>query len=318
MGIEERFSALLPENPVLLRHYRTLAPLYPALVAARPLPEADVLVTSSYAFAHGFRTRNAAPQLCYCYSPLRFAWSMAGDYGRQAGAGRPGVAAMRLLAGGMRALDRRAAGRVTRYVAESGYVQAQIREFYGREAEVLHPPVDTDRFRLPEAEGHDDYFLFCGRLVEPYKRPHLAVEAFRDLPHRLVVAGGGPELEKLQSKAGPNVEFVGHVEDDVLIPLMQRCAAAIFPSQDDFGLIPVEVAACGRPTIAFAGGGALETVAPGVSGEFFGRQEAATLRQVVEDFKPDDYDPEEVRRHAEGWARSRFTMRIRELAEDLA
>jgi glycosyltransferase involved in cell wall biosynthesis len=319
MGVEERTSFLLDAPERALRHYRALTPLYPGLVAARRLPAADALVTSSYAFAHGLRTRNDAPQLCYCHSPLRFAWVMTEEYGRRIGRGRAGARALSALAAPMRWADRRAARRVDRYIASSSYVAQQLERFYGVAAEVLHPPVDTELFRPAERpEDHDGYFLFCGRLVEPYKRPGLAVDAFRGTGLRLLVAGDGPALADLRARAGDNVEFLGNLRDDELVPLMQRCAAAIFPSRDDFGLIPVEVAACGRPTLAFAAGGALETLAPGVTGEFFDRQQAETLRAAVQAFDPDRYDPDAIRRHALGWSAERFQARLRALVGELA
>jgi glycosyltransferase involved in cell wall biosynthesis len=318
MGLAKRYRGVLRERPWLLRHYRGLLLAYPFLVRAARLPEADVLVTSSYAFANAFRTANNAPQLCYCYSPLRFAWMMTDEYGRQLGMGSPGARAIRAVAAPMRWLDRRAASRVTLYVAESQFVADQIRRFYGFDCEVLHPPVDTERFR-PRASGtHDGYYLFCGRLVEPYKRPTLAVEAFRGLPERLLIAGDGPALKELRRIAPPNVEFLGHVDDEDLVPLMQRCAGAIFPSRDDFGLIPIEVAACGRPSLAYGAGGALETVLPGVTGELFQNQDLHTLREAIRKFDPDAYSPDRIREHAEGWSAHRFVARMRELAEGLA
>jgi glycosyltransferase involved in cell wall biosynthesis len=317
MGVAERFHTVLPSWGPLLRGYRGLAPLYPSLVRHRSLPAADVLLTSSYAFAHGFATENEAPQVCYCYSPLRFAWSMTEAYGARLG-GRIAEQALNAFARFMRRADKRAAARVTRYVAESRFVADQIRDFYGVQAEVVWPPVDCSRF-VPAADpGHEDYFLFCGRLVEPYKRPGMTIEAFRSLPYRLVIAGDGPALEELRQAAPPNVEFLGHLADEDLIPLMQRCAAAVFPSRDDFGLIPVEVMACGRPVLAFAGGGALETVAPGLSGEFFAEQSAAALVDAVRAFDPDAYDPRAIRAHAERWDVPRFKRSIVSVVEDLA
>ena len=307
MGVGDRYRALLPEHKALLANYRKLAPLYPGLLRARPLPETDLLLTSSFAFAHHFRTRNDAPQLCYCYSPLRFAWSMTEQYGEEFGAaGRlAGLAAAML-----RRSDRSAAARVTRYIAESRFIADQIRRFYGRDADVIYPPVDCDLFR-PSTGSHDSYYLFCGRLVEAYKRPSVAVEAFSRLPgKRLVVAGEGPALAELKRIAGPNVEFLGHVGDDRLVPLMQRCAAVVFPSCDDFGLIPVEAMACGRPVLAFAAGGALETVVAGETGEFFTEQSATALADAVRAFDPDAYDPGAIRAHAERWRAERFVAEI--------
>jgi glycosyltransferase involved in cell wall biosynthesis len=318
MGVADRAHTLLPERERLLRHFRLLTPLYPILVRRQSLPPADVLVTSTYAFAHGFRTENDAPQVAYCYSPLRFAWSMTGAYeDRWAGtpAARP---AFRALVAWMRAADRRAAAQVTTYVAESHYVAEQIKRFYDRDAEVIHPPVDTELF-MPNGSGdHDDYFLICGRLIEPYKRFGIAIEAFRDLPHRLVVAGDGPAYRELASMASPNVEFLGALDDEQLVPVMGRAAATLFPSTDDFGLIPVESMACGRPVIAFAEGGALETVEAGKTGEFFTSPTAEAIREAVERFDPEAYDPAAIRTHAEAWSAPRFRQALLEVVERTA
>ena len=318
MGVSDRFASVIPEWRPIVRHFRLLAPVYPAVVRARRLPAADVLLTSSFAFAHGFRTENDAPQVCYCYSPLRFAWTMTSQYRDRFASGRVGSTAFAGFASLMRGIDRRAAANVTRYVAESHYVADQIRTFYGRDADVVWPPVDTELFRQGPP-GHDGYFLFCGRLVEPYKRPTLVVDAFRALPKlRLLVAGDGPELDRLRRSAPPNVEFLGQLSDDRLVPLMQRAAAVVFPSVDDFGLIPVETMACGRPVIAYAAGGALETIVAGETGEFFDAQELPPLVAAIEGFDPDAYDPVRIRLHAEGWGAPRFRTAIREIVEEVA
>jgi glycosyltransferase involved in cell wall biosynthesis len=316
MGVEDRFTSFLKPRARLLRHYRSLAPFYPALAATHRLPACDLLITSSYAFVHGLRTENDAPQLCYCYSPLRFAWSMTDEYAGGVAGGRIGDVAIRSLAAVMRAADRRAAKRVTTYVAESRWVADQLGRNYGVESRVVWPPVDCERFVPSEEDGHDDYFLFYGRLIEPYKRPTLAVEAFKGSRRRLIVAGEGPAMADLRRRAPANVEFVGRLEDADLIPLIQRSAAVVFPSRDDFGLVPVETMACGRPVLAFAGGGALETVLPGVTGDLFASQDVATLHQAIEDFEPDAYDPQAIRAHAEGWRRERFERELREVAAE--
>jgi len=211
--------------------------------------------------------------------------------------------------------NRRVSRRVTRYVANSQYVAKQIETNYGRPADVIWPPVDTDRFR-PSASGEkDDYFLFIGRLVEPYKRPSLAVEAFRSLPYRLVVAGDGPAMSSLRRIATPNIEFTGHLGDAELIPLLQRAAAVIFPSRDDFGLVPVEAMACGTPVIAYAGGGALETVVPDVTGIHFETQSPSSLRMAIESFDPSSFDGPVIRAHAERWNPTRFKDEMLTAAE---
>lgn len=310
MGLEGRFETMLRPSESLLRHYRKLAPIYPAIARAKQLPPADLLISSSYAFAHGFRTVNGAPHLSYCYSPLRFAWTMGTDYGARF-AGPRAAPLLDRMAAPFRAADRRASRRVDRYVAESDYVAGQIRKFYRREPTVIHPPVDCERFR-PSGLPPEDYVLLCGRLIEPYKRPTLVVEAFRDMPERrLVVAGDGPEAARLRRIAPPNVEFRGALADRELVETMARCSFAVFPSRDDFGLVPVEVMACGRPVLAFAGGGALETVPAGVGGALFGEQSVDCLVDAVERFEPGSYQPAEIRAHAERFGAPRFRDAIR-------
>jgi glycosyltransferase involved in cell wall biosynthesis len=318
MGVEDRFHTLLPASSVLFRRYRLLTPVLGAVVRMRKLPEADVLLTSSYAFAHHFATRNRAPQVCFCHSPMRFAWSMTDDYRERWAPGGLRGRAFRALAACVRRGDRRAAGRVTRYLAASRYVAQQLETFYGIDAEVLHPPVNCRLFYPNGDHGHDGYFLLCCRLVEPYKRPGLAIEAFRSLDARLVVAGDGPAYRELREKAASNVEFVGTLEQSDLRTLLQRCAAVLCPSRDDFGLVPLEAAACGRPSIAFRDGGALETVVPGVTGEFFGEQTADDLRRAVEHFDPDAYDPIQIRAHAERFDVPRFQERIQSIVAEAA
>ncbi|MGI8726797.1 MAG: glycosyltransferase [Solirubrobacterales bacterium] len=316
MGMEGRFSTLLPRSEWLLRHYRKLAPGYPLLAAARSLPEADLLISSSYAFAHGFQTVNGAPHLSYCCSPLRFAWTMADDYGDRLVGPRLGSSLGKLSAP-FRVLDRRASKRVDRYLAESGYVADQIQRFFNRDATVLHPPVDCERFS-PGTEDVEDYVLLCGRLIEPYKRPNLVVEAFRAFPERrLVVAGDGPELPRLREIAPSNVEFVGQLEDEALIAKMRRCSFAIFPSRDDFGLVPVEVMACGRPVLASAEGGALETVRPGVTGELFSEPTVEGVVEAIRQFDPSGYDTDAIREHALGWDVRDWRRDLRNAAADL-
>lgn len=306
MGVGSRFHTVLPDSEALLRRYRLLTPIYPAIVRARRLPAADVLVTSSFAFATGFRTANDAPQLCYCHTPMRFAWSMREAYAAELPGGRVSDRLYPLLADPMRRVDRKRAGDVTRFVASSNWVAEQIERFYGRRARVIRPAVDTDVFRPGDSPGHDDYFLFCGRLVEPYKRPTAVVEAFRRNGLPLVMAGDGPSRRELEASAPANVRFTGELTDAELVPLMQRAAALIFPSRDDFGLLPVEVMACGRPVLALGAGGALETVRPGETGEFFAEPTPEAIADAVASFDPGSFDPGRCRARGEEFGLPRF------------
>jgi glycosyltransferase involved in cell wall biosynthesis len=318
MEIGDRVHSLLPPRERVFRHYRLGAPLYPALVGAADLPDADVLLTSSYAFGHRFRTGNDAPQLCYCHSPLRFAWTMTDEYRRQEAGGGVRGAAFRAMAAAMRRGDRRASRTVRRYLTQSPHVAELIARYYGRTATVIGAPVDGDVFNPGSNSGDRGYFLFCGRLVEPYKRAAETVEAFRRLGAPLVIAGDGPALPELRAAAPPNVSFTGHLEDEDLVELMRGCRALVFPSEDDFGLIPLEAMACGRPVLAYRGGGAVHTVVPGVTGELFHSQTPDAIAAAVAAFDPDRYRPAEVRTHALQWDRSAFRRRLVAEVEELA
>lgn len=319
MGVGDRFRSLIPPRSRLLRSYRLAAPGFPLLLDAMRLPEADVLLTSSYAFALRFRTANDAPQVCFCHSPLRFAWSMTQHYRAERAWGKLSGAAFDSLAAAIRRSDSRGSARVSRFLTQSPYVAEQIRRFYGRRSDVIGAPVDCDLFRpQPIDSVPDDYFMFCGRLVEPYKRAGAAIEAFRRLPHRLLVVGDGPAFQKLRAAAPPNVEFAGHLADAELVKVMQRCQALVFPSRDDFGLLPVEVMACGRPVLAYVGGGANHTVLGGVTGEFFDEQTPAAIAAAVKRFDPDAYDSRRIRAHATQWDTAIFRERLVAAVEETA
>lgn len=310
MGVEGRFRSLLPARRGLLHHYRYLTPVLGAYADRMRVADADVVLSSSYAFAHRLRSGNDAPRVCYCHSALRFAWSMTESYKEEKAGGNPLAArAFEALAATMRRSDRRSAQQIHEYLTQSPFTADQIEEFYGLRAAVIGAPIDCDLFH-PSPEPPEDYYLFCGRLIEPYKRVGIVIEAFRRSGQRLIVAGGGPDFERLSAKAPPNVEFLGHVADDQLVPLMQRCQALVFPSRDDFGLIPVEVMACGRPVLAYAGGGSLYTSLPGTTGELFSEQTADSVEAAIRAFDPGAYEPARIREHALQWDSRRFRERL--------
>ncbi|WP_320670756.1 glycosyltransferase [Patulibacter defluvii] len=318
IGAGDRWHPLLPARTRLLRHYRLGAPLYPLLARRWRLPEADLVVSSSYGYAHGAQAPNRPPHLCYCHSPLRHVWSDAHDYSTGPLA-RPGV--RQAFAGyqrAIRALDRQAAAGVDRFLTQSAYTGDQLRRNFGIEPAIVPPPVDVDRFRPADDGGHDGAFLFAGRLVEPYKRPGIVVEAFRRLPHlRLRIAGDGPARPALERDAPPNVTFLGALPTEAVAAEMRRAAAVVFPSVDDYGLIPVEAAASGRPVIAFDGGGARHTVVAGRTGVFFDTPDAEALVDAIAGFDPDAWDPATIRAHAEQWHPQAFRRAIRGHADEL-
>lgn len=318
MGAGDRWHPLLPSRSRLLRHYRLGAPVYPLLARAWRLPEADLVVSSSYGYAHGAHAPNRPPHLCYCHSPLRHVWSDAHDYSTGPLA-QPGLRqAFGTYQRAMRALDRRAASNVDRFLTQSPYTGDQLRRVFGVEAALVPPPVDVDRFHPEPTGAHDDAFLFAGRLVEPYKRPGLVVEAFRRLPHlRVRIAGDGPARAELERIAPPNVTFLGQLGTAQVADEMRRAAAVLFPSVDDYGLIPVEAAASGRPVIAFDGGGARHTVIDGRTGVFFPRQDVDSLTAAIAAFDPGAWDPAAIRTHAEQWHPEGFRRALRAHADEL-
>jgi glycosyltransferase involved in cell wall biosynthesis len=228
-----------------------------------------------------------------------------------------GDVGFRAVAAAMRRTDKRAARRVERYLTQSPYTANQIERFYGITPDVIGAPINCDLFKMSTAP-REDFFLIVGRLIEPYKRVGVAVEAFRKLGLPLVVAGGGPALEELRRVAPPNVTFLGQQDDASVVDLMQRCRALLFPSQDDFGLVPVEAMSCGAPIIAYRGGGATHTVVEGFTGTFFDEQTPEAIEAAVRRFDPEALDTTAIRMHAEQWDETAFRARVRAAVEEVA
>ncbi len=276
----------------------------------------DVVISSSHAEAKGVITRPETLHVCYCYTPIRYYWSGYHHYleNPRFGALNPLLKALLpYMTNYLRVWDRCAADRVDLFVAISEHVARRIRKYYRREADVIYPPVDTSWLR--PSSHVEDYFLLVGRLI-PYKRADIAVQAFNRLGLPLKIAGTGSELESLRRMARPNVEFLGRVGDAELGELYSRCAALVFPQEEDFGIVPLEAMAAGRPVIAYRAGGALETVVEGETGVFFDRQEAECLEETVRDFDPGRFDPERARRRAQLFDTAVFKENISKYVEN--
>ena len=251
-------ASWLDRLPGSRRRYRYLLPLMPAAARAMKLRGYDLVVAVSTCVAHGVDVEPGARFICYCNTPMRYAWKTLDDYVPKTLRQRVEVLGLRALGPFLRSWDRRAAHRVGEYVANSLNVRERIRRCYGRDARVIHPPVDTDFYR-PLKTPRGDYYLWAGALV-PYKRIDLAIEGFRMLGRRLLVVGEGQNLRWAKAHAPANVEFLGRRSDEELRRLYASCRALVFPGVEDFGIVPVEAQACGRPVVARAAGGALETV----------------------------------------------------------
>ncbi|HKP47269.1 MAG TPA: glycosyltransferase, partial [Pyrinomonadaceae bacterium] len=245
--------------PGLRRHFRHYFLLYPFAVESADLSNYDLVITSCFGYAKGVRKRKDAVHICYCHTPMRWVWRYE-DYSQRAGFGGVVRKLLPLLLLALKAWDRRAARRPDYYIANSQNVAERIKKFYGRDAVVIPPPIEVDRFRA--CAETEDYFLVLSRLV-PYKRIDLAIEACTKLNRKLIVVGDGPDRARLEKLAGPSVTFLGRQPDEAVVRLASRCRALLFPGEEDFGMTPLEVNAAGRPVIAFRAGGALETVIEG-------------------------------------------------------
>lgn len=302
--IREGLVARLPLGRARCQAY---LPLMPLALRRWDLSGYDLLVSSESGPVKGVRKPAGARHLCYCHTPMRYLWDLAGDYYRRAGlAGR---LAMRLFTPPLRRYDLRSAEGVDRFVANSAFVAARIRRVYGREAAVVHPPVDVARFAA-EPPRERAYWLWLGALV-PYKAPDVLVEAFRGLGERLVVAGEGPLLDALRKSAPPNVSFLGRVPDAALPGLYAGAKGLLFPGVEDFGIVPVEAQAAGTPVLALRAGGALETVREGETGLFFDAPTPRAIRDAIDAAGARRWDAAALRRNAARFAPGRFEAAFR-------
>ncbi len=314
-AIENRriVTSFIQGLPQAERRYRHYLPLFPAAVRGFDLRGYDLVLSSSHAVAKSVRVPAGTLHVCYCFTPMRYVWDLYDDYFGP----RSGLAARILMppvAGWLRGWDRRTAAGVHQFVAISRFVAERIRRVYGREADVIYPPVDVSRFRVEETPG--EFYLVVSALT-PYKRVDLAVEACNRLGRRLVIVGTGPEDRRLRTLAGPTVEFLGWRDDAQTAELFARCRALLFPPLEDFGITPLEAMAAGRPVIAFGEGGARETVvAPGggepPTGLFFARQTVEDLVDAIQRFEASaqQFEPKALRRRAEAFDRPLFRERI--------
>lgn len=298
--------------PAIHRHHQPYLPVYPLAFARLDLRGYDLVLSSSSAFAKNVYPAPGALHLCYCHSPMRFAWNFH-DYARREKLGRISSALLFPLLRSVRLWDAAGTRRVDHLIANSRTVAARIARFYGREATVIHPPVRTTRIAAASQLGHEpeEYFLLVSRLV-PYKRLDIVVEAFTRLSLPLRVVGEGRDRPALAALAGPTVRFLGWVGDEEKARLYARCQATLFPAEDDFGIAQVEAQAAGRPVIAFRAGGALETVRDGVTGLFFDAQTPEAVIAAVHRFQEQRFDPATIAAHARSFDAALFRQRITE------
>ena len=306
-------TSFMQRLPGVATHHQRYLPAYPLAFEKFDLSGYDLVLSNKSAFCHGVLTPPETLHICYCLTPTRFLW-MYDAYRQREGLGRAANVALQPLLAGLRQWDRLAADRVDHFVAISRVVQARIQKYYRRPSTVIYPPVDVERF-TPSGRAPGDYYLAGGRLI-PYKRVDLAVEAFNRLGLPLLVYGDGRDRAELASKAASNITFLGRVSWERLVELFQGCRGFIFPGLEDFGIAPVEAQAAGRPVIAYAGGGALDTVLEGATGVLFREQTVEALVQAVRTAEGMTFSLAACRLNAERFAADRFRTELMRFVEE--
>lgn len=301
-------STFINRLPRARRMYKTYLPLMPIALEQLDLRDYDLILSSESGPAKGIIAPPDALHVCYCHTPMRYIWNMFHDY--RDGAGVLTRLVMPSLAHYLRLWDVASAARVDSFVANSTTVAGRIRRYYGLDAIVIHPPVDTAAFSPCPSSELGDYYLMAGELVS-YKRPDLAVRAFNELKLKLVVIGGGEMLSEIRRLAGPTVSVLGPQPFESLKHHYARCRALIFPGEEDFGMVPVEAMASGRPVLAFGRGGATETVANNETGLFFDEQSVGAITESVTRFSNMTFQPEAIIAHAQQFGREPFIRKMR-------
>lgn len=283
------------------RHYRIFLPVLPLIIESMRVRDADLLISSSHCVAKGIKSSPETTHVCYCFTPMRYAWTFYEEYfGRGA---FKGVLAKPMLAA-LRAWDRKSSARVDRFIAISRHIQDRIKRFYGRDSDIVYPPVDVEKW-TPGARRDGGFDLVVSAMV-PYKRVDLAIRAYSRSGFPLKVVGIGSGLEQLCRLAAPNVEFLGQRTDEEILELYRNARLLVFPGEEDFGIVPLEAQACGCPVVAYGKGGALETVMADSTGVFFDRQDEDALLAAVEEASRRRWLTADLRENAERFSIPRF------------
>ncbi len=299
-------TSFIQKLPFAKKHFRNYLPLFPKAIESFDLSEYDLVISSSWAVAKGVKTTKKQLHICYCYTPIRYAWDLYDEY--TSNLKQPKKFLVEQTLKYIRKWDIKTVDRVDFFIADSKFVQNRIKKTYNRDSVVIYPPVNIDKFTLEEKK--DDFFFTASRLV-PYKKTKLIVEAFNEMPDKkLVVIGAGEEYDTIKAIAKENITLLGYQEDDILIKYMQKAKAFVFAAEEDFGIVPLEAQACGTPVIAYGKGGALETVNDGASGLFFKYQTTASLADAVKRFESMQFNPYTVRENSLKFARSEFEKNI--------
>ena len=330
IGNKKAHTSFIQWLPGARTKYRAYLPLMPFAVGTFDVSGYDLIISNSHSVAKGVRKNQQQLQICYCHSPMRYAWDLQTQYLKESGLDR-GIKGMLVKAvlDRIRAWDFRTAQQVNYFIANSHYIQARIKRAYKRDAAVIYPPVDVSGFQINDKK--EGFFLTVSRMV-PYKKIDIIVDAFSQSGMPLVVIGDGPDFEKTRLKAKKNIEFLGFQNDDMVKEYMGKARAFVFAAEEDFGIVPVEAQACGTPVIAFGKGGVTETVVPFPSsqhggdnrvdgaptGIFFHEQTPSALIEAVKRFETveDTFNAHEIRKNAERFSTERFQKEFTTYTEE--
>jgi glycosyltransferase involved in cell wall biosynthesis len=299
-------TSFIDRLPLSHKKQQLYFPLYPFAFEQFDFREYDLVISNKSGFCHGVITGPETLHICYCLTPTRYVWR----YHQYAEQERLGWLPRRMLPPFLtflRQWDRLAAERVDHFIAISQAIRRRIAKVYRRDSAIIYPPVDIGRFE--PSNRIDDYYFFVGRLV-PYRRLDILIEAFNQMQRPLLIAGNGRDRERLEALAGPTVKFLGYVSDADLPDILSRCRAFMFPGEEDFGIAPIQAMAAGRPVIAYAAGGALETVIPGKTGALFAEQTVAAIIDAVESFDIDTINGSQIRAHAQQFDTAVFKQKL--------
>ncbi|QCT93945.1 glycosyltransferase family 4 protein [Caminibacter mediatlanticus TB-2] len=309
-------TSFIQKLPFAKKKYRNYLPLFPFAIEQFDLSEYDLILSSSHAVAKGVLTHSTQLHICYMHTPIRYAWDLYFQYLKESNLqkGLKGLIAKYFLHK-IRIWDISTINRVDYYIANSKYIAKRIKKIYGKNADVIYPPVDVDKFEL--CEKKEDFYLTASRLV-PYKKIDLIVKTFNELDKKLVVIGDGPDMKKIKTIAKTNIEILGYQNDKVLIEYMQKAKGFVFAAKEDFGIMPVEAQACGTPVICLGEGGTKETVIDKITGIHFESQTVNSLKKAIETFEKmyDEFDFKLIRKNAEKYSRKRFEKEIKDYVEN--
>ena len=306
-------TSFLQKIPFIGSHHRLFPLLMPMAIEQFDLSEYDVVLSSSNSYAKGVITMPHTLHITYCHTPMRYAWDDCHKYLREFKYSKFTKKLVPFAMNYIRMWDKISADRPDQYIANSNFVASRIKKYYNKEAFVINPPVNTKKFFI--SKNIEDYYLMVGRAL-PYKRFDIVIQAFNELRLPLKIIGKGPEMNKLKKDANKSIEFLGHLSDKEMSQYYLKCKAFIFPSEEDFGITPLEAMASGRPVIAFKGGGALETVIENRTGVFFTEQSPQSIIRVVKNFNSDRFNSEEIREYALGFDKEIFKRNIGRLLKE--